>query len=200
MLWAALASVLVSLAAGAALGIDVTREPQQLAYLFALTLLGSWGALAANKATEGRAIDPGGRRLLDVLVGGLLGVGGLVLAPWLGLTPGGGFPGANRMLVDWVGPLGPNAAPLRFPAYFCLLALLSGGWRSLAARDRKARFRILPLLGTALAAAVLFPVWPSTEPANIATAVSIAAVTQLVSPWNEAAAAYARAQKKRKVA
>ena len=62
-------------------------------------------------------------------------------------------------------------------AYFGLLALLSGGWRSLAARDRKARFRLLPLFGTALAAVVLFPVWPPTEPANIATAVSIAAVT-----------------------
>jgi hypothetical protein len=41
------------------------------------------------------------------------------------------------------------------------------------------------------------PVWPATEPANIATAVSIATVTQLVSPWNEAAAAFARARKRK---
>lgn len=200
MLWAALAALLVTVAAGAALGIDVTREPERLAYLFAMTLLGSWEALIAGKIAEGREVDPNTRRLFHLVLGTLLGVAGLVLAPWLGLTPGGGSPASSALLSPWFAPLDPQSATLRFPAYFGLLSLLGGGWVALATRDRKARFRVLPLFGTALAAVVLFPVWPYTEPANIATAVSIATVTQLVSPWNEAAAAYARASKKRKPA
>jgi hypothetical protein len=89
---------------------------------------------------------------------------------------------------------------LRFPAYFGLLGLITGGWRSLTVRDRKARFRLFPIILTALVAAILLPVWPHSDPSNIAAAVSIAVVTQLVSPWNQEAAAYARASRKRKVA
>jgi hypothetical protein len=48
-------------------------------------------------------------------------------------------------------------------------------------------------------AALLWPVLPTTEPYGIAVAALIATVTQLVSPWNEAAAAYARAVRKRRV-
>ncbi len=138
----------------------------------------------------------------DALLGGLLGVAALILTAWLGLAPGRGLadPFATE-LVAWLGPIqASNTAPLRFPAYFGLLGLFTGGWKSLAIRDRKARFRLFPIAWTALVAAVLAPISPALEPSNIAVAVSIAIVTQFVSPWSEAAAAYARLSKKRRVA
>ncbi|SIO56192.1 Serine/threonine protein kinase [Singulisphaera sp. GP187] len=203
MIWAAVLALVMTLAVGLSIGIDVPREPEQGVYLFALTLLGTWGALIAGKGIEGRTIDLGTRRMGNALFGGLLGVAALVLTAWLGLNPGRGLPDpVSTELVAWLGPIqGSNTARLRFPVYFGLLGLITGGWNSLTLRDRKARFRLFPIILTGLAAAVLFPIWPhSADPSNIAAAVSIAVVTQLVSPWNQAAAAYARATRKRRFA
>ncbi|WP_406694499.1 hypothetical protein V5E97_25835 [Singulisphaera sp. Ch08] len=140
--------------------------------------------------------------MANILFGGMLGVGALVLTAWLGLAPGRSVPDPFSIeLVSWLGsPQDSNTAPLRFPAYFALLGLLTGGWKSLTVRDRKARFRLVPILLTTLVAAILFPVGPTSVPSNIAAAVSIAIVTQLVSPWSEEAAAYAQALKKRRAA
>ena len=67
-----------------------------------------------------------------------------------------------------------------------------GGWSSLATRDRTSRFRIMPLMTTALASAALMPLWPYARQDGIAIAALIATTVQLVSPWNEAAALYSR--------
>jgi len=199
MLWAAVLSLLMAAAGSAALGIDVTQDPQQFVYLFALTLLGTWESLAAAKATEGRELDAGARRLLDLILGGLLGVAALVLAPWLGVTSGAS-PAVWQELGPWVHSMDLPSTPLRYPAYFALLFLILGSWKSLGVRDRKARFRLMPPIGTTLAAGILLPLWPLSLPTGVAAATSIAIVTQLVSPWNAAAAAYTRAQPRRKVA
>ena len=55
-----------------------------------------------------------------------------------------------------------------------------------------ARFRIMPVLATALVSAALMPLWPYTRQDGIAIAVLIATTVQLVSPWNEAASLYSR--------
>jgi hypothetical protein len=81
--------------------------------------------------------------------------------------------------------------------YFGGLFLING-WGKLAVRDRKARFRVWPVAVAGLCAALLWPVLPTTEPYGIAVAVVIATVTQLVSPWNEAAAAYNRSVRNRR--
>ena len=78
------------------------------------------------------------------------------------------------------------------PVYFGALYAIMAGWSSLAARDRKSRFRIGPILWTALLAAMLIPFWPYDRQDGIAIAVLIATAVQLVSPWNEAAALYTR--------
>jgi len=66
------------------------------------------------------------------------------------------------------------------------------GWLSATVRDRKARFRFGPILWTALLSAVLIPFWPYERWDGVYIAVLISAVVQLVSPWNESAALYAR--------
>jgi hypothetical protein len=174
------------------------REAQQFGYIVAMTVLGSWIVLITSKATESRDVDTSTRQLLNVALGALLGGAGLVLAPWLGLTPGGSLP--NRLFVtfDSLGAVEAHSAPLRFLAYFGLLSLANGGWNALTVRDRSSRFRLWPLAKSALIALVLYPVWPFAEPFNVATATSIAIVTQLVSPWSEAASAYARARERRR--
>jgi len=76
--------------------------------------------------------------------------------------------------------------------YFGALYVITGGWSSLAARDRKARFRILPIVWTGLLATALVPVWPYSRPYCVAVAALIAMGVQLVSPWSQSASRYAR--------
>ncbi len=205
LLWAAVLTVPLGLAAGTFLGVDVSRGTQQIAYLIVLSLLGAWSVLAANKALEGRTLDSTSRRLLFLTIGLVLGIAGLVLGRWLqvdplmqGWTAGPSFEKDPRFFY-WTA-FGKTTLPEWYAAYFGLLFLVNGGWGSLAARDRKARFRALPVLGTGLIAALLYGFLPFSDPSEIAVATLIAIVTQLVSPWSEAAAAYARTKRNRRVA
>ena len=111
---------------------------------------------------------------------------------------GPGVPVADGFVPWLVGSVRPNELiALESLGYFGGLFLING-WGKLAVRDRKARFRIWPVIVTALCATLLWPLWPTPEPYGVAVAALVAIVTQLVSPWNEAAAAYARANRKRK--
>ncbi len=167
----------------------------ELAYLVGLGLLGTWGTLIASKALEGRALDPATRRVILVGLGVLVGGAGLVLGEWarVRVAPHGSD---FRVQIGSRGFPVPGEA-LRYLAYFGLLFLANDGWARLAARDRKARFRVWPIATTGLIAALLYPIWPYAEPYGPASAALIAVAVQLASPWNEAAAAYARANKGR---
>jgi len=196
MLWAAPLTALLSLPAASLLGIVPVEEPQQLAYLIVMALLGTWSVLGAGKLFEGRTLDPTTRRMLYLGIGLLLGTVGLFFDQAFRLQPIP--PGAQHVLVGaglFVGAR-PNEA-LEFLIYFGGLFLTVGWWK-LAGRDRKARFRVWPLLVAGLFATVFWPFLPTAQPYGTAVAVLIATVTQLVSPWNEAAAAYARATQNRK--
>jgi hypothetical protein len=193
MLWAALFVVVLSALAAAALGVDVPAEPQRFAYLVGLGLIGTWGVLIVNKVLEGRTIDPTTRGLLNVGLGVLVAVAGLVLGHWTHVR-------VSPHTSDFQVSIGSRGFPvpgevLRSMAYFGIVFLANGGWASLAAWDRKARFRVWPIATTSLIAALLYPIWPYSEPYGPATAILIAVSSQLASPWNEYAAAYARAKK-----
>jgi hypothetical protein len=179
MLWAAPLLALLTIPAAAVLGIDVTTDTQQLAFLYGMALLGTWTTLVKSKLIEFRELDWTNRGLIALAAGLLVGGAGLVLAQTLrlDLSPQNAF-------FDHAGSLGP--------VYFGALYTIMGGWSSLAARNRQARFRILPLLTTALLSATLMPLWPYERQDGIAIAVLIASTVQLVSPWNEAAALYTR--------
>jgi len=58
------------------LGIEPSSDPQQLAYLFGMALLGTWTALIPNKAIETRRFDKTTARLIGLGGGLLLGVVG----------------------------------------------------------------------------------------------------------------------------
>jgi eukaryotic-like serine/threonine-protein kinase len=179
MLWAAPIMALLIVPTAALLGIDMSGDPQQLAFLYGMALLGTWTTLVPNKLIESRKLDGTNRRLIALAGGLLVGGVGLVLARTLRL-------GLNEQqaFFDNAGNLGP--------VYFGVLYAIMGGWSSLVVRDRTARFRLMPVLATAALSAALVPIWPYTRPDGIAIAVLIATTIQLVSPWNEAASLYTR--------
>jgi hypothetical protein len=179
MLWSAPVLALLAVLSIALLGIDPSQHPQQAAYLFGMALVGSWSALVPNKLLETRRFDGVTRRLIGLAAGLLLGIVGTMLG--------------HNLQLGWVPQTAffEKAQNLQ-PVYFGVLYGVTGGWLSLASRDRKQRFRILPVLWTALLATALMPFWPYDRPEGIAIATMIAATVQLVSPWNEAASLYAR--------
>jgi hypothetical protein len=179
MLWAAPLLAVLTVPAAAILGIDPSRHPQQLAYLYSMALLGTWTALIPSKVLETRRLDFSSRRLVALAAGLLVGGTSLVLGHSIQLD-------LTVQREFFHHPF--NLAPV----YFGLLYAIMGGWSFLTARDRKARFRVLPILWTGLLAAVLVPFWPYERPDGIAIAALIAMGAQLVSPWNKAASQYAQ--------
>ncbi|WP_422924084.1 serine/threonine-protein kinase [Singulisphaera sp. PoT] len=205
LLWASILTGLCTVGTVAAFGVDLIHSsapPMQALMLFVLALVGSWAVLIQEKALEGRGFERTTRRLANLGVGAMLGATGIVLDEWLrlGPAPWGVFPRPSTEFVNWFHPVSMQTSSLYYLGYFALLFLFSGGWAKLAARDRKKRFRVMPVIGSAVIAGLLLPIWPYAEPYGIAVAAIVPIVTQLVSPWSEAAAAYAAANKKRRSA
>jgi hypothetical protein len=179
MLWAAPLLALLAVPATAILGIDPGSNPQQVVYLYGMSLLGTWVTLIPSKLLEARKLDMTMRRLISLAAGLVLGAIGIGLAQGLQL----GFDESHQFF--------KHPRNLEF-AYFGGLYGLTAGWWSLLRRDRDSRFRFWPILSTALLATVLIPVWPYERPDGIAIAALIATAVQLVSSWSETASAYAR--------
>jgi serine/threonine protein kinase len=193
MLWSAPLTAILTLPAAAMLGVDLMRYPQQLAYLFAITLLGAWGVLMPHKLWEGRPLDKITKRLTYLAVGLGLGAVGLALGEWtdLRLKPSWHVEGPSEGFIRYIGPLDqPNL--LSSATYFGLVLATVPWWR-LTARDRRSRFRIFPVFLAGLIALLMSAVWPYPQPWGAGVASLIAIVAQVVSPWSEPAARYNRA-------
>jgi hypothetical protein len=179
MLWAAPMVALLTFPAAAALAINVEGDPQQVAYVYGLALLGTWASLIPNKIFENRSFDTFTRRLI-ALVAGLV-VGGIAIV--LGKLLQVGLPLQHDFL--------SNPQDLE-PLYFGAMYAASAGWYGVSARDRKKRFRLWPIGLTALLGAPLIFLWPYQRQDGIAVAALIATTVQVVSPWSEQASRYAR--------
>ncbi len=180
MVWAAPIVALLVLPATAALGINLDSNPQQLAFLYGMGLIGTWAALTANKLFENRSIDMSSRRLIALVAGLLVGAVGILLghALQLGLPLERHYYNASSTTLE--------------PLYFGAMYLVSAGWWGLVSRDRKKRFRLVPIGLTALLAVLLTPLWPYQRPYGVALAALIACTVQIVSPWSEQGARYAK--------
>ncbi|MFO0889195.1 MAG: serine/threonine-protein kinase [Isosphaeraceae bacterium] len=178
MLWSAPRAALLVLPAATMLGVNLESSPHQVAYLYGLTLLGTWGALVPNKIFEGRSLDMSTRRLIAIVAG--LVVGGIAIALGRGL----------QLDLPLQREFFGNPQDLE-PFYFAALYGGTAGWAGLSARDRKKRFRLIPIALTALLGGVLTPLWPYERPDGLVAAALIATTAQVVSPWSQAAARYA---------
>jgi serine/threonine protein kinase len=197
MLCSAPLLALLVIPVAAILGIDPSTDTQHLAYLFGMALVGTWIAVVPPKALETRRLDGITRRLISLAGGLSLGAIGTVLGQNLQI--------ATSQPVAYVPGIRGHEL-----IYFGALFALTGSWWRMAARDRKSRFRIMPVLWTALLAMILTPFfWPHVGVGGseelrfegMVLAVLIAMAVQLVSPWNQAASLYAqyvRASKKQK--
>jgi hypothetical protein len=179
MLWAAPMVALLAFPAVAALGINMEADPQQVAYLYGLGLLGTWGSLIPNKIFENRSFDMSTRRLIALVAGLVVGGIAIVLSKILQL----GLPFQHEFF--------GNPQDIE-PLYFGTLYAATAGWHGLSARDRKKRFRLWPIGLTALLGAPLIFLWPYERQDGIAVAALIAATVQVVSPWSEQASRYAQ--------
>jgi hypothetical protein len=178
MVWAAPVVALLVLPAATLLGINIDANLEQIAYLYGLSLLGTWAAMVPAKVFENRPINTAARRLLALVAGLSVGAVAIVLGRFLQL----GLPLRHEHFA--------NPQDLE-PLYFGAVYLASAGWYGLAARDRKRRFRVMPLLWTALLATLLAPLWPYQRFDGVAIAAIIAATVQVVSPRSEQASRYA---------
>jgi eukaryotic-like serine/threonine-protein kinase len=202
MLWAAPWAALGSLMVGALMQVDLTRRPQDLGYLFATTLLGSWAVLASNKFIEGSEGDLTARRVIQLVAGALFGLFAQLLSGWMLVDPT-----PSKLQFAWFDPsFNPNAVPglLGFAAYFGLVGLAVDWW-TMTDRGRKSRFRVVPIVKAGLLslipALLFFP--PDSHPYAIPAVLLTSVIVQIASPWNEAAAQYAtyvKATKKTRVA
>ena len=159
---------LARLPAASVLGILPAEEPERLAYLIVMALLGTWSLLAAGKAVEGRSFDATTRRMLSLGIGLLLGTVALLFGQAFRFQPlpagPQGVPVATGVVPWLVGGVRPNELlALESLIYFGGLFLING-WAKLAVRDRKARFRVWPVLVAGLCAALLWPILPTADP------------------------------------
>jgi hypothetical protein len=172
-------AALLTLPAATALGINMQHNPEQVAYLYGLGLLGTWATLIPSKVFETRPLDTSTRRLVSLLAG--LVVGGLGIVLGRVLQPGLSM--QHRFL--------SNPQDLE-PIYFGLMYAVSSGWWGQVARDRRKRFRLFPIAWTILLAGLLMPLWPYIRPDGVAVAALIVSTAQVVSPWSEQASRYAQ--------
>ncbi len=180
MLWSAPLLALLTIPAMVFLRIDPSSDPAKLAYLYIMSLLGIWTVVASGKVLEPRRLDETSRRLVGVVGGVVLGVIGVMLYHGLEL--------------DWKLQSEYFEKPRNYEVvYFGALFALMSGWLGSSSRARPQRFRVRPIIWTAVAAYVLSMLWPFQQDGlPIAVAVLIPIVVQLVSPWDEAAVVHAR--------
>jgi len=194
MLLAAPLAALLAFPVAVGLGVDLAGQPERVAFLFGMSLLGTWATLIPARLLEGRQPGPASRRTLNLGLGALVGLTGAALATWVQL---GELPHWGQLVVSVEPSLLPYVRqtgwvnPLTYAAYFAGLSAL-GGWSWQARRDRPSRFRVVPVLRAGAVAAALGLVVPFPEPWGVGVAALTAVVTQSVSPWSEPAAAYAR--------
>ncbi len=178
---------------GAALGVRLNQHPENLVYLYMITLLTTWGALVPAKIWEGRSVDPGARRFVYLMIG-LMTAGvcnATAYAMHVRIDPPFNAIVWNS---DRVRPFAGYA--LSSVAFFAVTTVLLGR-PTLAFRDRRVRFRVGPAITAALVGLVAAGVCGFPTGWGVAAVATSAVVVQLVSPWCERSAAATRARLKR---
>ncbi|WZP01036.1 serine/threonine-protein kinase [Isosphaeraceae bacterium EP7] len=192
MIWVAPLTALLAGGLGlTAFAADFARQPQPLACLFGVSLAGAWALMAANKFWEGRKIDRLGRRAGYAVIGVGVGMAAQALADATRVGPP--VVGQSiRVVTDAFGSYNMNMPESLSMGLFFALAFALCGWWKLTDRDRPKRFRVWPVVKAGLIGLILSPLWDMPSAWGVASLVVTAVVLQLSSPWDQAAARYAR--------
>ncbi|WP_169978520.1 serine/threonine-protein kinase [Tautonia rosea] len=163
----------------------------QIGVLAGASLLGAWSLLIPSKFWEGRAIDPATRRFTLGAIGTAVGAVLMTTLDWTNLDLPGEFVAfaGNDPVNLWADATGLGAhrvATIGPLVYFGLIFAV-GPWSALVARNRLRRFRIWPVLWTALLGLVVAQFIPAPVAMGVGSVMLTAIVLQLVSPRNKAA-------------
>jgi hypothetical protein len=148
--------------------------------IFFLVVLASWAVLVPAKFWPERRGDSWTRRVLMMLLGGVVGLSAWWLDGW---TPDGALsPDPSSPIAEAIPGPGPKVA-----AYFSYyaLAFFALRWWRMAGRRRAHRFSFAPVLASAFWGLVLLPLMPPPRTPGVLVLCLAAAVVQLVSPWQE---------------
>jgi hypothetical protein len=193
-LFTALATLLWGALRGDARQVN-TQTVNHLSSLFFVTVAACWAIMVPAKLWTERQGDSWVRRLVMLLLGGVVGL----FACWLdGWSPG----------QTWRFATAPAGAVRLFPtpvfieaSYICFFALafFALRWWRMTSRRRSHRFSFAPILGAGfwgLALLLLFTgrLWAATDTPGLSAMVLVltATVVQLVSPWEPPPPAPAR--------
>jgi len=157
-----------------------------------LTIAVCWGVLVPAKLWSGKIGDSLGRRLVMMVVGAVIGLGGLWLNGW----------SANAYPMEWerisfvlgrdIRPQDHFSLAAKFVSYFAVGLTVLRWWR-LADRNRAHRFSCFPVIAAGFWAMVLYPfLWPGARPDGAIALVTAAVIIQWVSPWEQPAPKTAR--------
>jgi serine/threonine protein kinase len=198
MFLAAPLGMAAALPTAAAAGLHVPDDWGGIALLVGLILLGAWAVLVPAKLWEGRQVDGVSRRL--TLAGAGIGLGGLLLvgSQWAHIRMGAGLGNSPGMFGELATEMGLDHEVVEALGFLGALGLCFalGGWESMAARDRKARFRLVPLVKVAVVGGLVALVLPAPVPMLPVYLVGLSAVVQLASPWCRESARYAEAARR----
>jgi hypothetical protein len=164
-----------------------------LGNLFFLTVASAWAVLVPGKFWTAKRGNPWTRRVVMLVLGGLIGV----QAYWLnGGTVHARLPfGAGRDVGDFTATADDTAGPIgdeaRYLTYFGLTFFALRWWR-MTDRRRASRFSFAPVLGAAfwglvVGALVFRELTPSAGGwgTSLLVLVMTSAVVQMVSPWEQ---------------
>ncbi len=179
---------------------EFTVQPGQCAWLFLVSLIGSWGVLVAGKFWEGSEGEPMLRRFLLMTIGLGLGLAACAAADafHVGLpndatltrhTP---LPSGLRLAADFYN--GGQPLVMAHMAAFAALLALVRWWRQ-SDPLRPARLSLVSLIITVIAAHIVASVLQFPEPWLMMVAGCMSVSVQLASPW---VPTYARLRPQRK--
>jgi hypothetical protein len=152
----------------------------RLSGLFFLTVASSWAILIPGKFWTERRGDSWTRRLVMMVLGGLIGLGALWLQGWSPGLPGLEAQGDRGALTSIFPRNVVNEAS--YFSYYALAFFALRWWR-MTSRRRQQRFSFAPILAAGFWGVVL---WLLVHPQNWSSAVVLvlaSAIVQLVSPW-----------------
>jgi hypothetical protein len=177
-----LSAVFAALATTLWAAVGPGQPVTDLSRVFFLVVLASWAVLIPAKFWPERRGDSWTRRLVMMVLGGLVGVSAWWLDGW---TTGAGTPGETTSLFGEALP-GPGLKEAAYFSYYALSFFALRWWR-MAGRRRAHRFSFAPILAAAFWGVLLYVlVRPPHTPGVLVLALA-AAVVQLVSPWEEPA-------------
>jgi hypothetical protein len=178
----ALAVLFAGLATTLWAAIVVPRTMTDLGAVFFPVVLASWAVLVPAKFWAEKPADSWTRRLVMMVLGGLVGLSAWWLDGYSLPSSSGSSEGASTAGLSFLPPLGVNEAG--YFSYYALAFFALRWWR-MARRRRSNRFSFAPILGAAFWGVVLLPLLRPASGQSVLVLSVAAAVVQLVSPWEE---------------